>query len=63
LQCEDGNATSGQEEFFIEIGVSVATRTTPPPPLDEDAEAAFIAKVKALAPKYGTALLFPHAGG
>jgi quercetin dioxygenase-like cupin family protein len=42
---------AGQEEFFMEVGVSVATRTTPPPPLDEDAEAAFIAKVKALAPK------------
>jgi len=50
---------AGQEEFFKEVGVSVATRTTPPPSLDKDAEAAFIAKVKALAPKYRTELLRP----
>lgn len=48
---------AGQEEFFIEVGVSVATRTTPPPKLDEAAKAAFIAKAKALAPKYRTELL------
>ena len=48
---------AGQEEFFKEVGVPVATRTTPPPPLDEGAEAAFIAKVKTLAPKYRTELL------
>ena len=53
---------AGQEEFFKEVGVSVATRTTPPPPLDEEAQAAFIAKVKALAPKYRTELLPPQAG-
>jgi len=29
----------------------VATRTTPPPPLNKEAEAAFIAKVKTLARK------------
>jgi quercetin dioxygenase-like cupin family protein len=50
---------AGQEEFFKEVGVPVATRTTPPPPLDEEAEAAFVAKVKALAPKYRTELLPP----
>lgn len=50
---------AGQEEFFKEVGVAVATRTTPPPPLDEEAEAAFVAKVKALAPKYRTELLPP----
>ena len=48
---------AGQEKFFTEVGVSVATRTTPPPPLNEHEEAAFIAKVKALAPKYHTELL------
>jgi hypothetical protein len=48
---------AGQEKFFKEVGVPVATRTTPPPPLDEDEEAAFITKVKALAPKYRTELL------
>ena len=50
---------AGQEEFFKEVGVAVATRATPPPPLDEEAEAAFVAKVKALAPKYRTELLRP----
>ena len=50
---------AGQEEFFREVGVPVATRTTPPPPLDREAEAAFAAKVKALAPKYRTELLRP----
>ena len=50
---------AGQEEFFKEVGVPVATRTTPPPPLDKEAEAAFVAKVKALAPKYRTELLRP----
>jgi hypothetical protein len=48
---------AGQEEFFREVGVPVATRTTSPPPLDEAAEAAFVAKVKALVPKYRTELL------
>jgi quercetin dioxygenase-like cupin family protein len=48
---------AGQEEFFKEVGVPVATRTTPPPPLDKEAEAAFVGKVKALAPKYRTELL------
>jgi quercetin dioxygenase-like cupin family protein len=52
---------AGQEEFFKEVGVSVATRTTPPPRLDEEAEAAFIARVKVLAPKYRTELLRPQA--
>jgi quercetin dioxygenase-like cupin family protein len=50
---------AGQEEFFKEVGVPVATRTTAPPALDKNAEAAFIAKVKALAPKYRTELLRP----
>jgi uncharacterized cupin superfamily protein len=48
---------AGQEKLFIEVGVPVATRTTPPPKLNEDAQAAFIEKVKALAPKYRTELL------
>jgi quercetin dioxygenase-like cupin family protein len=41
---------AGQEKFFIEIGVPVATPTTPPPKLNEKEQAAFIEKVKALAP-------------
>jgi quercetin dioxygenase-like cupin family protein len=48
---------SGQEEFFMEVGVPVATRTTPPPKLDEAAQAEFKAKAVALAPKYRTELL------
>lgn len=48
---------AGQEKFFIEVGVPVATRTTPPPRLSEKEEAAFIEKVMVLAPKYRTELL------
>ena len=48
---------AGQEKFFMEIGVRVATRTTPPPKLNEKEQAAFIEKVKVLAPKYRTELL------
>jgi quercetin dioxygenase-like cupin family protein len=50
---------AGQEEFFMEVGVPVAHRTEPPPPLDEAATAAFVAKAAALAPKYRTELLAP----
>jgi quercetin dioxygenase-like cupin family protein len=50
-------APAGQERFFTEVGVQVATRTTPPPKLNEKKQAAFIEKVKALAPKYRTELL------
>jgi quercetin dioxygenase-like cupin family protein len=48
---------AGQEEFFMEVGVPVASRTTPPPKLNEDEQAAFKAKAVALAPKYRTELL------
>ncbi len=48
---------AGQEEFFLEIGVPVATRTTPPPELDAAAQAEFRAKAGALAPKYRTEFL------
>jgi hypothetical protein len=48
---------AGQEKFFLEVGVPVATRITPPPKLSEKDRAAFIEKVKALAPKYRTELL------
>jgi quercetin dioxygenase-like cupin family protein len=50
-------SAAGQEEFFAEIGVPVATRTSPPPKLDAAAQKAFLAKVVALAPKYRTELL------
>ena len=48
---------AGQEEFFAAVGTPVATRTTPPPKLDEKEQAAFMKKVIALAPKYRTELL------
>jgi quercetin dioxygenase-like cupin family protein len=48
---------SGQENFFLEVGVPVATRTTMPSKLDATAQAKFIAKATALAPKYRTELL------
>jgi quercetin dioxygenase-like cupin family protein len=50
---------AGQEEFFAQVGVAVPTRTAPPPPLDRDAEVAFIKKAVELAPKYRTELLKP----
>ena len=45
---------AGQEEFFRELGVPVATRTTPPPELDPSAQAALKAKSEALALPYRT---------
>ena len=54
-------APSGQEEFFTLVGQPVATRTETPPPLDADAQAAFIAKSEARAPEYKTELLPPPA--
>ena len=48
---------AGQDEFFMELGVPVATRTTPPPKLDEAAQAEFRKKAAALTPKYRTELL------
>jgi len=48
---------AGQDDFFKEVGIPVATRTTPPPKLDEKEQAAFMKKVQALAPKYRTELL------
>ncbi len=52
-------APAGQENFFKEVGIPVATRTTPPPPLDEAEEAAFRAKAAALAAKYHTEFVRP----
>jgi len=47
----------GQEQFFLDVGIPVATRTTVPPKLDENQQAEFMKKAKALAPKYRTELL------
>jgi quercetin dioxygenase-like cupin family protein len=48
---------AGQEEFFELVGVRVATRTTPPPKLNEAEQAEFRAKAASLAPKYRTEFL------
>jgi quercetin dioxygenase-like cupin family protein len=48
---------AGQENFFKQVGVPVATRTTPPPKLDKEQMQQFLEKAKALAPKYRTELL------
>jgi quercetin dioxygenase-like cupin family protein len=47
---------AGQEEFFIQVGTPVATRTTAPPKLDPAAQEALKAKTKELAAKYRTEL-------
>jgi mannose-6-phosphate isomerase-like protein (cupin superfamily) len=48
---------AGQEEFFREVGVPVATRTTPPPKPTDEQQSAFMKKLMELAPKYRTELL------
>ena len=48
---------AGQEEFFAQVGIAVATRTTVPPALDAAAQAEFKAKAGALALKYRTEFL------
>ena len=50
---------AGLEEFFMAVGVPVASRTAPAPKLDTAAEAALMEKVKALAALYRTELLPP----
>jgi quercetin dioxygenase-like cupin family protein len=50
-------APAGLEEFFLEVGVPVATRTSAPPKLDDAAQGGFIAKLLELAPKYRTEIL------
>lgn len=52
-------AAAGQEKFFEEVGVPVASRSAKPPELDKSAQAAFMKKAKELAPKYRTELLGP----
>jgi hypothetical protein len=52
-------APAGHENFFKEVGVPVATRTTPPPPLDEAAETALKTKAGRLALKYLTEFVQP----
>ncbi len=53
-------APAGQEDFFAQVGVPVATRTTPPPPLDEKSEHELRTKAFALAAKYKTEFIKPE---
>ena len=48
---------AGNDKFFMEVGVPVATRTTPPPSLDEKQMAEFLEKTKIIASRYRTELL------
>ena len=50
---------AGQEEFFLTVGQMVATRTTPPPPLDDASRAELIKRTLELAPRYRSELLLP----
>ena len=50
---------AGLEEYFLALGVLVADRTAPPPPLDSAAQAAFKVKAEELAPKYRTEFRLP----
>src|SRR6266436_6180049 len=48
---------AGQEEYFMAVGVPVASRSAPPPKLDEASQAALKAKAEALASQYRTEFL------
>ncbi|BEP14718.1 hypothetical protein acdb102_30290 [Acidothermaceae bacterium B102] len=48
---------AGQEEFFLEVGQRVGSRTEAPPALDHDGLMAMLAKAQSLAPQYKTELL------
>ena len=50
---------AGQEEYFMAVGVPVASRTSPPPKLDEATQAALKANAEALASQYRTEFLHP----
>ena len=52
-------APAGQEEFFARVGVRVATRLTPPPQLDKEAQEKSKQEAEELAPRYHTELLKP----
>ena len=48
---------AGQENFFMELGVKVDTRTAPPPKLNQDQQKAFAQKAASIALRYRTELL------
>jgi quercetin dioxygenase-like cupin family protein len=51
---------AGEEQFFLEIGDRVPTRTGPLPVLDEAARLERAARAKTLAPKYNNEILVPQ---
>jgi hypothetical protein len=50
---------AGQEEFFMQIGDPLPSRTSPPPKLEKAGMGERMNKANALAPKYRTELLLP----
>ena len=50
---------AGQEEFFAQIGVTLPSRTTPPPKPSEAEQAELMKKVQELAPKFRTEIARP----
>jgi hypothetical protein len=52
-------AKAGLEEQFVEIGIPVATRTTPPPPPDPAKQAEMAKKMPAIAARYNAKILPP----
>jgi quercetin dioxygenase-like cupin family protein len=50
---------AGQDAFFLAVGDRVASRTSPPPELDDAARAERIARAGQLAAQYHTELLIP----
>jgi len=50
---------AGQEEFFLEVGDAVPTRTSPPPEMDDAERKARMDKAMSLASKYRTEILMP----
>src|SRR5664279_1662290 len=54
-------APAGQEEFFAQVGVSVPTRRSTPPKLDQKAQATLMKKAQELAQEYRTELLQPKS--
>jgi quercetin dioxygenase-like cupin family protein len=50
---------AGLDEFFLEVGDPLASRTSPPPRLDQAQMEERMKEIKALAPKHRTELLAP----
>lgn len=50
---------AGLDDFFLEIGIPVATRTTPPPRPDHATEEAMKSKTASLLEKYRTVMVIP----